>query len=59
MVCSSYDPITFSCAPTCDVCSHYRGSKCRKEAVASVRTTDNGKAGCGNDTHFPASHDNR
>lgn len=58
-VCERYIPITFSCAPTCDVCSHYSGGRCKKEAVTSAANTDNGKAGFGMTSHFPASHNNK
>lgn len=31
----------------------------KKEAAASAANTDNGKAGFGNNAHFPASHNNK
>ena len=42
MQCNSFDPITFSTAPTCYVCS--RHGRCKKEAAAGATNTDNGKA---------------
>lgn len=51
MQCNSFDPITFSAAPTCYVCS--RHGRCKKEAAAGATNTDNGKTGNRSAGHIP------
>lgn len=51
----------YTVCPYCG-CNLDPGELCdceKEEAAASAANTDNGKAGFGNDTHFPASHNIR
>ena len=56
MSCDFFDPIVTVCAPSCCVCSYYRG--CEKEkATVSVRSTGSSMVERGLPTNFSTSYD--
>ena len=59
MICKRYDPITASCAPCCDVCSHYQRDCSGQKEAAPVRQHRNGNAERDLQPLFSASYDTR